>query len=191
LDIGTGTGLLAILAAKMGGIVNATDILQSAVSLARENSILNQVSVDVRLGDIFAPFNEAHFDVIIANVPQELLSPKIKKKWDRDKIISYSGGDDGTEVLLNTLEQAPKHMNPDSRLYCVVYTMTNYRKTLKYISKNFSVKLINFYSGAVKDFIYEDLDWYESNRDIQIYKVGDKYFADLFTFELVLKHAQE
>lgn len=38
LDIGTGTGLLAILAAKLGGRVLATDILSEAVDLASYNA---------------------------------------------------------------------------------------------------------------------------------------------------------
>lgn len=191
LDIGTGTGLLAILATKMGGIVSATDILEDAVSLAKENAALNKVIINFRKGNLFSSFRKEKYDVIIANIPQELLSPKIKKGWDANKITSYSGGDDGTDVLLKTLKQAPKHMHTNSRIYCVVYTMTNYRKTLDYIVKNFSTKLINFYSGPVKDFIYKDLTWYKSNHNIGMYEIGKKHFADIFTFELKLRPIQD
>ena len=79
LDIGTGTGLLAILSAKLGGIVSATDILPQAIFLAKNNAKKNNVNINIKLGNIFEPFKNKKFDVIIANVPQENLSPKVKK----------------------------------------------------------------------------------------------------------------
>ena len=50
--------------------------------------------------------------------------------------------------------------------------------------------MINFYTGPIKDFAYSDIDWYlnkTKNGDISIYKKGEKYWADLFVFELMLK----
>ena len=188
LDVGCGTGFLAILAAKMGGIVKGTDILKNAIKLSKQNAIENKVNIDFRIGNLFSSFEGEVFDVIIANIPQELLSPKIRGQWDKEKIISYSGGKSGSEVLIKTLSKAKKHMHKKSRLYIVVYTMTNYRKSLGYIVNNYSAKLINFYNGPVKNFVYEDPIWYENNKDILIYKKAGKYFADLFTFELRLKN---
>lgn len=187
LDVGCGTGFLAILAAKMGGIVSGTDILQNAIRLAKENALINNVKIDFRVGNLFSPFKNKVFDVIIANIPQEVLSPKIMRKWKKEEIISYSGGKTGSEILIKTLKKAKKHMHSKTRLYVVVYTMANYRKSLKYIVKNFSVKMINFYESSVKNFVYNDIKWYTHNKKILIYKVGKKYFADLFVFELKLK----
>jgi HemK-related putative methylase len=187
IDIGCGTGFLAILSAKKGGFVKGTDILQEAVNLSNKNALKNKVNVDFRKGDLFSPFEEEKFDVIIANVPQEVLSPKIKKKWDKNKIISYSGGETGSEILIRTLEEAKKYMHKKSRLYIVVYAMSNYRESLKCILKNYSAKLVNFYSSPVKEFVYEDREWYEQNTKVQIYEKGDEIFSDLFTFELSLK----
>ncbi len=187
LDVGCGTGFLAILAAKKGGIVSGTDILPDAIILSKENASMNNVRVDFRRGDLFSPFKGKKFDVIIANIPQEVLSPKIKSKWTKEKVISYSGGKTGSEMLMKTLAWAKRYMHRETRLYIVVYTMSNSRKSLRYIIKNYSARLINFYSGPVKDFVYADKEWYEKNKDILIYKVGKKYFADLFVFELMLK----
>lgn len=187
LDVGCGTGFLAILAAKLGGIVSGTDILPEAIDLSKENALRNRVKIDFKKGDLFSPFKNKKFDVIIANIPQELLSPKIKKKWNKKKIISYSGGKTGSEMLLRTLKEAKKYLRKKSKLYIVVYTMSNYRKSLDYIIKNYSTKLINFYIGPVKNFVYDDINWYKNNKKILIYKKGKKIFADLFTFELKLK----
>ncbi|MGV1005186.1 MAG: 50S ribosomal protein L11 methyltransferase [Candidatus Nanopelagicales bacterium] len=184
LDVGTGAGVLAILAAKMGGVVSATDILDSAVVTARANALLNEVAVDVRQGGLFSPFSEQTFDVIVANVPQDVLSPKTVKGWGADRVTSYSGGGDGTDILLETLRQAPAHMHSRSRLYCVVYSMTNHRKTLSHIVDHYSAKLVGFATPAVKDFVTDDLCWYRANPDTQIHQVGDRYLTDLYTFEL-------
>ena len=179
---------MAIFAAKKGGIVSGTDILEEAIRLSKENASKNNVKIDFRKGDLFAPFKKRKFDVIIANVPQEILSPNIKKKWEKEKIISYSGGKTGCEILIRTLKDAKRYMHKKTRLYVVVYAMSNYKRSLDYIVNNYSAKLINFYTGPVKEFVYLDEKWYIKNKNIQIYKVGSKIFSDLFTFELSQKY---
>lgn len=77
LDVGTGTGILAIFAAKMGGKVWAVDILDDAVECTRQNALLNETDILVWKSDLFQKVPKRKYDVIIANVSQELLSPKI------------------------------------------------------------------------------------------------------------------
>lgn len=184
LDIGTGTGILAILAAKMGGKVWAVDILDDAVECARQNALLNETDILIWKSDLFQKVPKRKYDVIIANVPQELLSPKIIKNSKPEIVIGMHGLGDGSKILLKTLRQAKKFMKPSSRLYVVVYTMSGWRSSLKYISVNYNAKLLDFYSGEVKGFVYQDLKWYKSRSEIGIYPRGEKYWADLFVFEL-------
>jgi 16S rRNA G1207 methylase RsmC len=70
LDLGTGTGVLAILAAKRGAAqVVAVDLDPVAVSNARENVFRNGLdNVSVLQGDLFEPA-EGRFDLILANLP--------------------------------------------------------------------------------------------------------------------------
>jgi len=187
LDIGTGTGILAILAAKMGGEVWAVDILDSAVECAARNAKLNNVDITTWKSDLFKKVPKRKYDVIIANVPQELLSSKIIKKLKPEIITEMHGLGDGSRLLLKSLRRAKEFMGPTSRLYAVVYTMSGWRKSLKYISENYSAKLLDSCSGEVKSFVYEDLEWYKSQPEIGIYPRGNKYWADLFVFELRLK----
>ncbi len=188
LDIGTGTGILAILAAKLGGRVLAVDILQQAVNLAKQNVLLNKVNVKVIKSNLFEKVPRQKFDVIIANVPQEALSPKLLNKYPTEIITGMHGFGDGSRILNQTLKRAPLFMKPTTRLYIIVYSMSGWRRSLTYITKNYNVKLLDFYSGEVKDFVYNDLNWYKNNSKILIYKVGKKYWADLFVFELCLKN---
>lgn len=187
LDIGTGTGILAILAAKKGGKVFAVDILDNAIDCAIKNAKLNNVNVDIYKSDLFEKVPKRKFDVIIANVPQELLSPKIIKNSKPEIVISMHGLGDGSKLLIKTLRQAKEFLKPTSRLYAVVYTMSGWRNSLKYISENYNARLLDFYSGEVKDFVYKDLKWYQNKSEIGMYPKGKKYWADLFVFELTGK----
>lgn len=176
-DLGSGTGLLSIFAAKKGGIVSATDVLEEAIELTKANVSKNGVKVDVQKGDLFEPFVGQKFDVIIANVPQELLSPKIRKSFSPEIVTGMHGGDRGNDVLMRALKESPKFMHNTSRLYVAVYSMSDARQSLRYISDNFSTKLINFYSGPVKDFVYDDLEWYEKESEdglVSIYQPMSK-----------------
>jgi release factor glutamine methyltransferase len=71
LDLGTGTGVGAIFAAKRGASVVAIDVNPAAVRCARINCLLNAVedAVDVRLGDLFGPVPDQRFDVVLFNPP--------------------------------------------------------------------------------------------------------------------------
>ena len=55
LDLGSGAGVAAVLAARAGARVVATDIRPEAVACTRANAARNGVSVDAREGDGFAP----------------------------------------------------------------------------------------------------------------------------------------
>ena len=71
LDMGTGSGVCAIAAARHVRRVIAVDINQTAVLCARLNVLLNQADgkIDVLAGDLFAPLSGRQFDVILFNPP--------------------------------------------------------------------------------------------------------------------------
>jgi len=71
LDMGTGSGVCAVFAAKHARHVVAVDINAAAVRCAGINALLNHLEhkIDVRHGDLFAPVSEERFDVILFNPP--------------------------------------------------------------------------------------------------------------------------
>lgn len=72
LDMGTGTGVLAILAKKLGAsYVEAVDIDEWAYRNAVENAAMNGVEVNVRMGD--ASTLDGEFDVVLANINKNIL----------------------------------------------------------------------------------------------------------------------
>jgi release factor glutamine methyltransferase len=78
LDMGTGSGVCAIFAARTARRVVAVDISTAAVRCARLNAALNHLEdrIDVRHGDLFAPVESERFDLVLFNPPFLLGAPK-------------------------------------------------------------------------------------------------------------------
>jgi release factor glutamine methyltransferase len=71
LDMGTGSGVGAVFAAKYARRVVAVDINPAAVRCAGINALINGMAgeIDVRLGDLFAPVQGEKFDLVLFNPP--------------------------------------------------------------------------------------------------------------------------
>jgi release factor glutamine methyltransferase len=120
LEIGTGTGVIAIHCAKHGCRVTATDVVEKALELAGENARQNSVEVDLREGDMFDPVSGS-FDVIIFNPPYLPTAPEDLTHSPLDKALD--GGPDGTDVTVRFLERLGHHLAEDGRAYIVVSSL--------------------------------------------------------------------
>jgi release factor glutamine methyltransferase len=71
LDMGTGSGLGAVCAARLGYRVTAVDINPDAVRCARINALQHQLEerIAVRQGDLFEPVQGERFDLVLFNPP--------------------------------------------------------------------------------------------------------------------------
>lgn len=78
LDLGTGSGALAVAAARTAGRVVAVDINEEAVRCARLNLLLNRVDdrAEVRRSDLFESVAGMRFDRVLCNPPYYLGSPR-------------------------------------------------------------------------------------------------------------------
>jgi methylase of polypeptide subunit release factors len=75
LDLGTGCGIQALLAAGHADRVVATDVNPRALAFAEFNLRLNGVeNVELRLGSAFEPVDGERFDLVVANPPY-VISP--------------------------------------------------------------------------------------------------------------------
>ena len=83
LDMGTGSGVCAVIAARRAQRVVAVDINPEAVRCAGINALLNHLEhkIDVRHGDLFEPVRGERFDIILFNPPFLLGTPRD----DRDR----------------------------------------------------------------------------------------------------------
>lgn len=126
LEIGAGFGLAAVLAAKAGAMVVATDVVEDAVQAIRTNAALNRVAIDARLGDCYVPVTGERFDLICTNPPQ-MPTPPGRERGDA-AAAADNGGRDGWEILDRVITGAPAHLRPGGR---VVFTIFGFlgRKT--------------------------------------------------------------
>lgn len=102
LDMGTGSGAIALALAKSGKVVTATDIDPEAVLCAQANAEDNDLSIDVRCSDLFSAVNGERFDLIVFNAP--LRHDKVEHPVDR-----VACDPDG-ELTLRFLREAPAHL---------------------------------------------------------------------------------
>jgi len=114
LEIGCGAGLAAVLAARAGAHVVATDVRPEAVACTLENAARNAVRVDVRLGDGFAPVGAERFDLIGTSPPQMPTPPG--RDRDDAEAAADNGGADGWALLDRIVGEAPAHLVPGGRL---------------------------------------------------------------------------
>lgn len=142
LDIGTGSGILAILASMKGAHTTATEIHEDSANYIKYNALLNGVEVSVRIGDMFRPVSEdERFDIIVSN-PPSLPTPLNE---DSDKYISRAidGGDDGRRYLNPLIAQAPRYMQSGSCFLTVHSNLANIKKTKEDLeNKGFHVTIV-------------------------------------------------
>lgn len=79
LELGCGSGLIAITAAKKGATVTASDINPVAVNYLRKNAALNKTDVSVIHSDLFQHIPGPPFDIIAINPPYYKKDPKTPK----------------------------------------------------------------------------------------------------------------
>ena len=127
LELGSGAGVAAVLAANAGCRVVATDVVPEAVECARENALLNGVAdrVDSRLGDCYEPVRGMTFDLICTNPPQ-MPTPSGRER-DDPVAAADNGGLDGWEILDKVIQGAPAHLAPGGRLVFTLFAFLGVR----------------------------------------------------------------
>ena len=107
LDVGTGTGCIALMLKKLypESIVDACDISDEALDLAKENSKINNLEVNLFQSDLLCDVEEIDYDIIVANlpyIPTGTLSNLESEVVDYEPLIALDGGNDGL-IYINRL----------------------------------------------------------------------------------------
>jgi len=136
LDVGTGCGILGIIAAEKASKVVAVDINPYAVHCAKENAKINNVANKMEFiqGDLFAPLNAKRiFDLILFNAPY-LPTEKVEKPtWIE---YAWSGGLDGRQVIDRFICEAPKYLKKSGYALLMQSTLSGVRETLQKFEHN-------------------------------------------------------
>ncbi|ARQ70349.1 HemK2/MTQ2 family protein methyltransferase [Streptomyces marincola] len=111
LDVGTGTGALALAAARKGAAhVTAVDASRRAVLTTKLNALLAGLPVHVRHGDLFRPVHGQTFDLVLANPPY-VVSPRARLPR-RGRARAWDAGEDGRAVLDRICAHLPLLLRP-------------------------------------------------------------------------------
>ncbi|MFF6999682.1 HemK2/MTQ2 family protein methyltransferase [Streptomyces sp. NPDC008313] len=117
LDLGTGTGALALEAARLGARVTAVDISRRAVLTTRLNALLARQRVDVRRADLTAAVRDSSYDFVISNPPY-VPSPGSALPR-RGAARAWDAGDDGRVFVDRICAAAPSALRPSGVLLLV------------------------------------------------------------------------
>ena len=112
LEVGTGTGLIALHAATTTDAV-ATDVNPAAVALARANARRNGLRLEVVRTDLMVGLR-GPFDVVAFNPPY--LAGMPSDSLDR----AWHGGEDGSEIAVRFLSDLPRVLEPEGRAYLLL-----------------------------------------------------------------------
>jgi release factor glutamine methyltransferase len=130
LDIGTGTGAIAIDAARLGAArVTAIDLSVRAVLAAWFNTLVRGLRVRVIRGDLFAPVEGERFDVILANPPY--VPGRSRPPARHSRALAWDAGLDGRRLLDRICSAAPAHLSSGGTLLLVQSALSDVRESLR------------------------------------------------------------
>ncbi|MBR6321739.1 MAG: peptide chain release factor N(5)-glutamine methyltransferase [Lachnospiraceae bacterium] len=121
LDLGTGSGCIAVVLKKEGGYreVEASDLDEEALSLARENAALLQAEITFIRSGFFEALH-GKYRLIVSNPPyiaedeRDGLEPEVLL-FDPEKALF--GGSDGLEYYRRIISDAPSYLEDGGKLY--------------------------------------------------------------------------
>ncbi|MFS4097485.1 HemK2/MTQ2 family protein methyltransferase [Streptomyces sp. AF1A] len=128
LDVGTGSGALALAAARQGAEVTAVDVSRRAVWTTRLNAWLTRLPVQIRRGDLFGPVHGRRYDVILANPPY--VPAPDTGHGPRGRSRAWDAGHDGRLLLDRICWGAPALLRPGGVLLVVQSALSDPERTL-------------------------------------------------------------
>lgn len=127
LDLGTGSGAIAIALAKAWprSQIVAVDLSEEALAVAAQNALLNGVQQQIAfvLSDWYSALTET-FDLIVSNPPYlrrgEL--DRLQREVQHEPRRALDGGPDGLDAIMRIIVESQRFLNPNGRLYLEIDT---------------------------------------------------------------------
>lgn len=130
LDLGCGTGVQAIAAALSGHRVVASDNDADAIRATRRNAAINEVEVDVCVGDLFQPVRNWRFDAVIVNPPY------VPTPTGSDHPSNLDAGWNGRAVIDRICRGAGEVLYERGKLWMVQSSLADEQRTLRLLRDN-------------------------------------------------------
>jgi len=152
LELGAGSGIISLLAAKKNAIVYASELSTSAIENIRINSISNKLEINIIKSDLFEEIPQQVFDYIVINPPYFNNAPKTEAEyaWNCGSNFEYF------HSLFNSLSN---YVNSDSSVFMI----------LSEACKLDNIKSIGIEHGFEWELILQKRIWSEKNY---IYRIA-------------------
>ena len=152
LEIGTGSGIVAMYASKLTDEITVTDINFDACRLVEKNFRENGIeNIEILFGNMFEPVKNRKFDVILFNTPYlptedgEVLEDTINYAFD--------GGLNGRKVIDVFLNEVGNHLNEGGIVQLIQSSLSGNEETLDMLDKSGFIAEIT----ASEHFFFEDI----------------------------------
>ena len=152
LEIGTGSGIVAMYASKLTKKVTATDIYFDALELAKKKFKLKNIeNIELLFGNLFEPVKDRKFDVILFNTPY--LPTENDEVLDDNLNYAFDGGLDVRKVIDLFLNEVKNYLNDGGIVQLIQSSLCDNDKTLDILDKQGFVAEI----AVSEHFFFEDV----------------------------------
>ena len=168
LDLCTGSGCIAIAMAHYNPDwhVDGVDISDDALALARENEArLHVENVRLLKSDLFSALQGERYDLIVSNPPYvtNAETDALPREYAYEPELGLRAGDDGLDLALRILRDAPLHLSEDGLLVCEVGEA---ERALVRLLPELPLAWVEFKVGQMGVFVAECADLIEHNARI-------------------------
>ena len=152
LEIGTGSGVVAMYASRLTDRITVTDINFDACELARKNFEENNIeNIEILFGNLFEPVENRKFDVILFNTPY---LPTEEGEVLEDTInYAFDGGLNGRKVIDMFLNEVGNHLNDGGTVQLIQSSLSGNDETLTKLDELGFIAEIK----ASEHFFFEDI----------------------------------
>ena len=169
LDLCTGSGCIAIAMAHYNPDwhVDAVDLSDDALALAGENQErLHAENLRLLRSDLFAALAGEHYDLIVTNPPYVTNdeTDALPREYSHEPDLGLRAGDDGLDLALRILRDAPLHLTEDGLLICEVGEAEN---ALVKLLPELPLAWVEFKVGQMGIFVAERHDLVKHNARIR------------------------
>ena len=134
LEIGTGSGIVAMYASRLSDNITVTDINFDACELARKNFEDNGIeNIEILFGNMFEPVESRKFDVILFNTPY--LPTDDGDVIDDTLNYAFDGGLNGRKVIDLFLNEVKNHLNDGGIVQLIQSSFSDNDETLNMLDE--------------------------------------------------------
>ena len=177
LDLGCGSGVVGFALHRLGKAQNnlyASDLSNDAVLQIKENAEKLGRPIDARAGSILSPWDNESFDYIVDDISGIAEKVADISPWFRE--TSCRSGSDGTDLVIEAINNSPSHLKPGGKLFFPVLSLSNTKKIIETAESVFSkVERVGHKEWKLPDEMKQHMDTLVDLKSKGLISFEEKY----------------